>query len=474
MVLYPTNVMLGRAKLTKSLLIGFAWLFLLVLPRAALGQPLPAQKVHRLALVIGNKAYPEPAEPWVELKSPVKDANDVSELLILNGYKVQKLLNASKSQMQAVTLRFLNRIDDLRADIIERRAWKEESIAVIFYFSGHGFSQGGRLHLAAIGARGKYVDDLVSGSLVLNSVTDRLFTDDDQVGLLSFVFLDACRSTVFLPARTAATSKGEALNGALFRLASGSGGAVLFSSSDGQPSIDGRNETENSIFTQAFLHASRTIDDSIGIWGFLNAVALETRRISVAQGYRPPQRAEIRGTALTEVRFKGFAADGGTIDVAQPLQIQSTAEAKGQVVALAQSAVFPTNSGSTVNGKLLQSKERGWVWLGNYTGGNLRDGGWTKVKFKPVEGFNAPLPSSIKPGTKLIATTGLYMREYFPSASRCQGKIPSSGNYAACTREVGLLSYGNMFETVGPPRAEKLPGKDYEQYWVEVRRIVSP
>lgn len=447
---------LKKSLLTLGMLIGLLGSF------AHAADTAGARKIHRLAIVIGNKDYIKPADPWQSLNSPEKDARDVSEVLIKNGYQVQKLTNTDSSTLRAATKRFLNRVDDIRADIIERKAETSEPIAVIFYFSGHGFSQNGQLYLTSVDGRGKYVDEITPASVLLTSITSRLVSDD-QVELLSFLFLDACRTDINLPARGTGRSKGSPFKGSLVQSLTGSGTAILFASSDGQPSIDGRSSKENSIFTEAFLSVAKTGDDSLGVWGFLNSVALETKRISLAQGFRPPQLAEIRGTALADVRFKGVPGEGSSIDVAKPSTVKTPATVVAPITL--PSGVAPPGK-TTVDGKEVAT---GWIWLGNYYGKDSKGSDWQRATFQSTDGGTKTDPANIVAGTALKAVASLYARKDFPDKSRCGDKIPASGNYAACTPEVGVVEYGAQFTTVGSPKAVHIENKGYAQYWVQIK-----
>ena len=131
-----------------------------------------SRKVYRLALVIGNKDYKHPQDPWTVLNSPKKDADDVGDMLVENGYKVQRVHNGEYSTMRAQTIRFLNKVDEIKADIIERRAVGKESIVALFYFSGHGFSRNGQLYMAAVYGKGRYIEDLTSSSMLLDEVSE--------------------------------------------------------------------------------------------------------------------------------------------------------------------------------------------------------------------------------------------------------------------------------------------------------------
>ena len=412
-----------------------------------------SRKVYRLALVIGNTDYKHPKDPWTVLNSPKKDADDIGDLLQDSGYKVQRVYDGEYSTMRAQTIRFLNRVDEIKADIIERRAASQESIVALFYFSGHGFSRNGQLYMAAVDGKGKYIEDLTSSSMLLDEVSDRLFSEQ-QVELLSFLFLDACRDTIPLPSRLGERGKGgAAFKGSLFRGVSGSGGVVLFSSSDGKPSIDGK-KGENSIFTRAFIATAKSTDESLGIYGFLNSVALATKKLSISEGFAP-QVPELRGSPLSDVRFKGLKKDGGNL--VSGVQTVAIAPAPEKIDIKAADSKVDSNRGPSRNG---------WIWLGNHSG-DAKSNQWVRATFKGIDSI-ALSPSQLKLEGKFVATASMYMRESFPDIANCKGKVPASGNYAECTKNVGVLNTGESFKLTANVRPVPIPGKNYTQYWAQV------
>lgn len=131
----------------------------------------PAVGEQRIALVIGNAAYP--AQP---LANPVNDARAMSRLLEAAGFTVLRLENAGVRQMRRALARF-----GARAAAAE---------TALFYYSGHGYGPAGAERLvpvdATAGASGGWMD-----GIELDTVLDAL--PASRPGARSVVIVDACR-----------------------------------------------------------------------------------------------------------------------------------------------------------------------------------------------------------------------------------------------------------------------------------------
>ena len=93
----------------------------------------------RVALVIGNKTYPQRSKNNVfcPLSNPVNDAKDITELLEKYDFNVTKLINANRQEMRNAINAFVERL--------------EEGNVGILYFSGHGVQVQNKNYLLPIG-----------------------------------------------------------------------------------------------------------------------------------------------------------------------------------------------------------------------------------------------------------------------------------------------------------------------------------
>lgn len=436
--------------------------------------------VHRHALVIGNSAYS--GSPWGKLNSPAKDARDVANLLGNKdfGYTVRMVIDADADVLKASIKRFIASIDNLKADIIERRATKSESVVVIFYWSGHGFSRDrGSLFLAATDAVGKHVEDVMARSEDFGAVIEKT-TSDDNIEFLSFAFVDACRTTLSLPSRYKDRTKGGQAKGNVLTDATGSGAMILYGSRGGRPSIDGANSNQNSLFTNAFLAVARKSSDSTGMFEFASKVASETKRLSVEEGFKPPQEPRIEGDPTTELRLKKGSgqnlrtqlrtdnvivvadASGGLPMILAQAPVQSQPAAPASAPGEARSGAEATS----VRARAL----KGWIWAGNYTGGpspSEPPGVWTRATLLEASEFVEKRPSDLTPGQKLEAGANLFVRAEFPALGRC-----NSSNYASCYEAKGVIDRGSTVVVLEKPRIVTA-GKN-RQVWIKVEEVATP
>lgn len=129
----------------------------------------------RIALVIGNSAYSK-GQPEISGK---RDAEAMDRLLTDLGFKVDLVVDADKSAMEAAQLRFQQAIVN--------------ASAVVFFFSGHGFQSKDRANylMPTDGS----IDP--GSSISLESFVKKLVKAPAESP--KFVFLDACRTATNIP-----------------------------------------------------------------------------------------------------------------------------------------------------------------------------------------------------------------------------------------------------------------------------------
>jgi hypothetical protein len=141
----------------------------------------------RLALVIGNAAYPGPAA----LANPVNDAKAMGDTLRGLGFDVIELRDGTRAQMQQAITRVR---DGLKG---------KQGIAMLYY-AGHGLQVDWRNYMVPVDAQLASADDVPARTVDLSQVIDAFTSAGTRMNIL---VLDACRDNPF---KQASTNKGLA------------------------------------------------------------------------------------------------------------------------------------------------------------------------------------------------------------------------------------------------------------------------
>jgi uncharacterized caspase-like protein len=175
----------------------------------------------RVALVIGNTAYPSGA-----LANPKNDAAAVAGALKKMGFDVELKLNASKSDIDSLLSRF-----SLKAD--------KAGVAMVFY-AGHGIQVGGINYIVPIDAAPQSERDLKRQMVKMDDVIE-----DMGNAKVRLVFFDACRDNPITRSFSRGATRGMAPP------VEASGTLISFSTKHGNTALDG--EGQHSPYTQALL-----------------------------------------------------------------------------------------------------------------------------------------------------------------------------------------------------------------------------
>lgn len=140
----------------------------------------------RLALIIGNAAYPGSAA----LANPVNDAQAMDSALRRLGFGVLTLQNGSRDQM-------LQAVAQLRERLRGKRG------VGLFYYAGHGLQLDWRNYMVPVDARLGAAGDVPAQTLDVDAVISAF---KDAGNRTNIVVLDACRDNPF-----AGTSSGKGL-----------------------------------------------------------------------------------------------------------------------------------------------------------------------------------------------------------------------------------------------------------------------
>ncbi|HUQ29377.1 MAG TPA: caspase family protein [Usitatibacter sp.] len=182
----------------------------------------PAPKPARVALVIGNAAYP--AAP---LANPVNDAADMAKELQAAGFTVIRRDNATLREMHLALREFGDQLG--------------KTSTGLFYFAGHGVQVRGRNYLLPVDADIAREDEVAFSALDLAAVMEKL---DSARNPVNIVVLDACRDNPF-GSRFQASAKG------LAQIEAPPGTIIAFSTAPGSAAADGGGR--NGLYTGHLL-----------------------------------------------------------------------------------------------------------------------------------------------------------------------------------------------------------------------------
>lgn len=220
----------------------------------------------RLALVVGNDNYTSVPK----LRNARNDAQSVARELDAAGFKVTRVLDASRTVLNEQLDAFLRRID--------------KGDEVVFYFSGHG-SQPPQLgpFLLPVDIQVSNERAIARDGLSLEQVVDDL----NKRARFSLVIVDACRDDPFRETRA-----GRSLppGSALSRIEPPKGTMIIMAASKGQQALDrlGNNDpVNNGLFTRELIKQMRQRGLSAGEMLKKVRSSVESAALAVNHAQRP-------------------------------------------------------------------------------------------------------------------------------------------------------------------------------------------
>lgn len=191
------------------------------------GTPAAGPGGKRLALVIGNAAYPS-----APLKNPVNDARAMARTLKELGFEVVLRENIGQRDMAAVVRQFGASISP--------------GSTTLFYFAGHGMQVKGRNYLVPVDADIQLEDEVPYATIDVSLVLDKMEVGKSAINL---VILDACRNNPFARRfRSSATG--------LAQMDAPVGTLIAFATAPGSVAQDGSGA--NGVYTQHLLESIAT------------------------------------------------------------------------------------------------------------------------------------------------------------------------------------------------------------------------
>jgi len=187
------------------------------------GTQQPGIQEARVALVIGNGAYPD-----APLRNPVHDARAMQTALEACGFQVTLLADASKRDMENAIRDFGDRI--------------RNGAVGLFYFAGHGIQVKGINYLVPVGANLEREDEVVYQAVEAGQVLDKMDTAKNR---LNIMILDACRNNPFSRNWRGGGDRG------LAQVNAPTGSFIAFATAPGREAADGKGE--HGLYTEALL-----------------------------------------------------------------------------------------------------------------------------------------------------------------------------------------------------------------------------
>ena len=208
---------LERKMFHKSVLIVFAISLALTLSNEAWAEK-------RIALVIGNGAYPNIGE----LANPSNDARLMADTLRQLGFEVIEKVNVSQKPMKKAIKAFGNRLNRAGKDAIG-----------LFYYAGHGVQVNGENYLIPVNVEIIDEADVDIEAVGMRAILQNMeYAGND----MNIIVMDACRNNPFKRGFRSA-SRG------LARMDASKGTLIAYATAPGDVALDGKGE--NSPYTEA-------------------------------------------------------------------------------------------------------------------------------------------------------------------------------------------------------------------------------
>ncbi len=183
----------------------------------------PVSGTKRVALIIGNAAYPGAGA----LKNPANDARDIAAKLRKLGFDVTVRTDVVQKEMLRSLTDFGDKV--------------QSGSEVLFFYAGHGMQVRGRNYLIPIDAEIRSESSVSSEAVDVDQLLDKL-----SAARLSIVILDACRNNPF---ERQFRGGGQGLA----QINAPTGTLIAYATAPGKVAADG--EGRNGLYTAELLSA---------------------------------------------------------------------------------------------------------------------------------------------------------------------------------------------------------------------------
>jgi Caspase domain len=208
----------------------------------------------RLALLVGNRDYPEPDD----LPPTHKNVHDLRSALERRGFSVTDALDADAARTRQA-------IEAFAASV---RASPPDTVA-FFYFTGHGLQLDAESLLVGAGTSPKAKAEVLGRSSVnvIKDVVDRMPRRPDA---LTICVIDACRTNI-----RAAVQASDGLN----QIEVPPGFLVAFSTGAGRPAIAPNSDKASTFYTASLVKMLNSADDEATWSDFFSVVRLDVLNV---------------------------------------------------------------------------------------------------------------------------------------------------------------------------------------------------
>ena len=213
----------------------------------------PANEPPRLALLIGNRDYPE----GEDLPPIHKNVRDLRAVLEKRGFDVSHGLDLDQASARAATAAFAAKVRAARPDA-----------TVFFYFSGHGAQVDAEnlLVSARINPKAR-PDTLVRTSMTLTR--DVMSELPRRPEGLTIAVIDACRTSL------RDVAGGDGLN----QMEAPPGCLIAFATGAGKPAIAPADDTRNTFYTASLVKLLESASDEISFSDLFRLVKLDVQNV---------------------------------------------------------------------------------------------------------------------------------------------------------------------------------------------------
>jgi hypothetical protein len=208
----------------------------------------------RLALLLGNRNYPEP----FDLPPILKNVHDVDQALRTRGFDVSDGLDLDPAAARLVLDAFVDKVRHSPDDAV-----------VFFYFSGHGVQVDASNLLLPAGLNPSASSDtLLKGSVQL--LRDVILRIPERQNGMTIAVVDACRTS--LKASIGGTDEG------LNQVEAPPGCLIAFSTGAGRPAIAPAVDTVNTFYTGSLVKIMNSLSGEVTFSDLFRLVKADVER----------------------------------------------------------------------------------------------------------------------------------------------------------------------------------------------------